>query len=364
MHEELMAAQQYSEIKVVSYLSAKTYRRNHLPFELVPYTAPDINWGYFDYVNPDLDSEEQLDFVRRMSEIIEKFKPDVLHGHYLGTALLLSKLAELHQIPFTLRTHSFDMLERPGRSQRRKILFSQVANPLCIGIFTFPEFVDSFRPFGVPDAKVWPNWPMVNVKRFENVGAKPRTAKVICAGPCVKKKGQAQFVDLALRMRDSGLEFNLYAACDIIGEVRSYNNSQGNPVNICYADPEDMGEVYREHDWLVYTTDISYTTVGLPVGIAEAQASGVGVCWQRIPGRESWQMDYMGGAGILYDSTSELEPILQHQPDEVMIEKGRLNARKCDASEQVKGLVEVWLDVDRAHVGKVDGATGRMPFNL
>ena len=54
----------------------------------------------------------------RMREILEEFKPHVLHAHYLHMAPRLAELGEKYGIPFTIRTHSFDSLKRRSSKPR------------------------------------------------------------------------------------------------------------------------------------------------------------------------------------------------------------------------------------------------------
>ena len=63
-----------------------------------------------------------------------------------------------------------------------------------------------------------------------------------------------------------------------------------------------MPAVYPEHDWLVYPSCTKINKVGLPGAIAEAQAAGLGVCWQELPGRRQEQLDFLGGGGFLRGS--------------------------------------------------------------
>src|SRR5262245_38812291 len=46
----------------------------------------------------------------RVIEAVRDFGPDVIHGHWLTTAPWVAKTASAVGVPFTLRTHSFDLL--------------------------------------------------------------------------------------------------------------------------------------------------------------------------------------------------------------------------------------------------------------
>ncbi len=81
-------------------------------------------------------NDAQGKFLNEMASVIEEFRPDVLHGHYFPTSLILRRLAEIHGIPFTIRTHSFDMLNQ--KRKKMAALYDAVKSPWCIGVFTFP----------------------------------------------------------------------------------------------------------------------------------------------------------------------------------------------------------------------------------
>ena len=340
MHEEMVAVSETCEIKIVSYLVVNNPRKNPLPYTLVEYNDACINWGDFNRVNVDLTNEAQGEFLYEMATVIEAFRPDVLHGHYFATSLITRRLAEIHGIPFTIRTHSFDMLKQ--KPKKMAALYDAVKSPWCIGIFTFPAFTNLFLKNGVAKHKVNSAWPVVKIKRFHNPEKSSITGRVMCCGPCIEKKAHKDFVDLAVKMKQSGLGFDLYTKGEETDLLQLYNESKGSPITIAFCEPERMDAVYKNHDWLVYTSDTKIIRVGLPVSIAEAQASGLGVCWQEMPGRRQEQLDYMGGAGFLFKTIDEVpEIICQPYPDE-MRKRGLENSKKCDVDIHKQMLVETW----------------------
>ena len=95
-----------------------------------------------------------------------------------------------------------------------------------------------------------------------------------------------------------------------------------------------MPAVYPEHDWLVYPSCTKINKVGLPCAIAEAQAAGLGVCWQELPGRRQEQLDFLGGGGFLFHSIDEVPSIIARPYPEVMRQAGFEAARRCDIEQQ------------------------------
>ena len=98
------------------------------------------------------------------------------------------------------------------------------------------------------------------------------------------------------------LECNLYALGYKVAELQEFATERRSPVHfIPPKELEDMPAEYKKHRWLVYTAAAS-GNVGWPLAIAEAQASGVGVCMANI---RPDLPKYVGRAGFLYDSLDE-----------------------------------------------------------
>ena len=343
MQEELLSVSEEFDINIISYMVAESPRKNHLPYQLIEYKDNHLNWGDFNLVNLHFTDKEQKYFLRKMSAVIRKYRPHIMHAHYFPTSLIIRKLSDMHGIPFTLRTHSFDMLQT---NQKRIDAFcNAVDTPLCIGIFTFPAFKNFFIRSGMPDEKIIVSWPVVNVNRFYNTVKPAQTKHILCCGPCTPKKGHDQFIDLADSMRNFGLEFNLYTRGNIEKNIRRYNRSKNDPVNILYTEPEDMPAVYRNHDWLVYPSNIEINEVGFPCSIIEAQASGIGVCWQELPNRKQDQLDFMGGAGFLFKSINDVQQIISKEYPEEMRLLGLENAKKCDVFLHKEKLSLIWNSI-------------------
>jgi hypothetical protein len=109
-----------------------------------------------------------------------------------------------------------------------------------------------------------------------------------------------------------------------------------------------MPAEYKKHRWLVYTAAPAFNTVGWPMAIAEAQASGVGVC---VPNLRSDLRDYVGQSGYLYDSIEEVVDIVSQPYPRELRELGFEQAKKSDAFEHIDLLLDLW----RQAAGRVKG---------
>src|SRR5207247_1376136 len=73
---------------------------------------------------------------RRVPREIRRWKPDVVHAHWAMVAGWAAKLARRADVPWSVRTHSFDILVRPSEDLRT---FAALANDSdCLGVLGMP----------------------------------------------------------------------------------------------------------------------------------------------------------------------------------------------------------------------------------
>jgi hypothetical protein len=263
---------------------------------------------------------------------VRAFRPDVIHGHYTVLADVLAFAAQLVDRPFTLRAHSFDVLGPPLDGIRRKALTDRH----CIGILTFPFTREILTRVGVRDDIVHDCWPVVDFARFHDEG--PNGAAVMNVGACIPKKNMESYVHLGALVRER--KFSLYAMGYGVGKIQALNEELGRPVRISGAiEPADMPAEYKKHEWLVYTASPRERSVGWPVAIAEAQASGVGVCMQNIRPDLG---EYVGAAGFLFDRIEDAAEIIRRPFAETMRRQGFEQARKSDVRQHIHLLEDLW----------------------
>ena len=285
----------------------------------------------------------------RICDAIQEFRPDVLHSHWLHSVKLVGKLARKTGVPFTVRAHSFDSIWPEDASAFRRVPFlSGFAHPshirrargfveddLCLGVLAFPFARARLERAGFPTRKLFDCFPVVNVKRFYDVG--PNGDAIMNVGACIPKKRMEDFVELALRA--PALKFNLYALGYHVDALRDFARTRQSPV--CFVPPlelEEMPKEYKKHRWLVYTAAMN-GNVGWPMAIAEAQASGVGVCIANI--RPDLR-DYAGPSAFFYDSLDEaLKTISRPFPDELR-QLGFEQAKKSDVFQHRDLLFQLW----------------------
>jgi glycosyltransferase involved in cell wall biosynthesis len=310
---ELAAVRERYELCILSTQQANIAEPNHLPYRLVK------------------DREEIL-------AAIHEFKPQVIHAHYMIMGALTGEIAEAAGLPFTLRSHSFDVLETRGRRDDASWAAARdyMRRDNCLGVLGFPFLRDELLEFGVPAGKLLDAQPVVDFARFHDRG--PNGAAVMNMGAVRPKKRMEDFVELARLVPQR--QFNLYAMGYKVEQLKAYSESRGAPVNFMPALPhEAMPAEYKKHTWLVYTAHPDMKSVGWPMAVAEAQAAGVGVC---IAGIRPDLEDYVGGAGYLYRDIQELKDIVAGPVPEAMREAGFEQARKSDIRARIGQLTALW----------------------
>lgn len=292
----------------------------------------------------------------RILDKIKSFKPDVLHTHWLHMAPVIHKLSEKSGVPFTIRSHSFDVLNTRnsyhyvshlynwyrGWPRSRGFMPAQVTKYVnsehCLGVLAFPFARKILEKTGVGSHKIIDCFPVMSYKQFFDKS--PNGNGVMNVGAGIFKKKMQDFIDLAHQVPGRG--FNLYSVGYLTPIIDKYNHDHGRPVNIVApVEPEMMPAEYKKHQWLVYTAEKVLNTVGWPIAVAEAQAAGVGVCLPNI--RDDLQ-DYLDGAGYLYDSIDQVADIIKNDVPAEIRERGFEQARKSDIHVHKHLLTNLWAD--------------------
>jgi glycosyltransferase involved in cell wall biosynthesis len=263
---------------------------------------------------------------------VAELQPDVVHSHELDTARRAYEASRAAGVPFTLRTHSYDVMGLP--EERMRALGSYLNDERCIGVLGFPFAAEPLIRAGVKEEKIRTCFPVVDYERFHDEEANGEA--VMNLGAAQPKKGMGLFLELAKRMPER--EFNLWAIGFGVEDLRRLNEGLGSPVTLMpRTEHDEMPSHYKRHQWLVYTA--AERTVGWPVAIAEAQAAGVGVCMQRIrPDVE----EYVGDGGYVFETIDEVAELISQPPPAALRRRGFEQAAKSDVSGHVELLEQLW----------------------
>ncbi len=314
IHSEIACLQERYEIFTISLIPPSAARHSPVPFE------------HF-----------ELSDMDGITARAREFAPDVIHTHWMHMTGLARHVSRAVRTPYTIRSHSFDLLERPP--DRMAADARLVREDACLGVLGFPWAVERLIEDGAPEDKLRATWPVVDYARFHDES--PNGSDVMNVGACVPKKKMEDFLLLALRMPHR--RFRLYASGYLNPHLRQRKEELGSPAQVVPATPhEDMPREYKRHEWLVYTADWAPRSVGWPIVVAEAQASGVGVC---MPNLRPDLAEYVGDAGYLYESLDEALAIISQPFPEDRRRLGFEHARRSDIAEHVRVLEELWAPV-------------------
>lgn len=279
-----------------------------------------------------------LKYREHMIAAIREFKPALIHCHYLLMVSLVGDLAEECGLPFTVRTHSFDVMEtsRNYLKPEWQGIRDYTRRDNCLGVLAFPFLRKPLEDFGVPSAKLVDVPPVIAFERFHDRG--PNGRAIMNMGAVRPKKQLQDFVELSRLM--PGREFNLYAMGYNVEKLRAYSQERGAPVNFIDPIPHRlMPAEYKKHEWLVYTASPDINSVGWPMAVAEAQAAGVGVC---LAGVRPDMQEYVGAAGHLYKDIESVRELISRPMPAPMREAGFEQARGWDIRDQIHKLTDLW----------------------
>lgn len=329
---EIEAIQGKCEVRIITTKKASMPATNHPPFC-------------------------HIDKLATIREAIEDFRPHVLHTHWLHSARLLGELSKQCKIPFTVRTHSFDSIwddthvtsgwsrifSRSSLPPHVREAIGFIRSHRCLGILAFPFNRARLEKAGIAGDKITDCHPVVNYPLFHDTG--PNGDAIMNVGAAITKKKMEDFIDLGSMLPERS--FNLYAMAYDVDKLHKLNESKGKPINIVTpVELEDMPAQYKKHEWLVYTARMDMASVGWPMSVAEAQASGVGVCVANI--RPDLK-EYVGDAGFLFNSVSEALEIITKPFPEEMRQRGFDQAKKSNIFEHRALLFKLWQRASPAH---------------
>jgi len=155
---------------------------------------------------------------------------------------------------------------------------------------------------------------------------------------CLTNKAMVDFVELSKHIQNR--EFNLYALGHDNNSLKKLSIESGGRVHFKEPVPYSrMPLEYKKHSQMVYTADFQMKTVGWPMAVVEAMASGTIVYMPRIRPDMS---NYIGEAGYLYDDIEEITEMLDKPIDPKIRSLAFEYAQEFDISKKIDILVNAW----------------------
>lgn len=274
---------------------------------------------------------------------IKKFKPDIIHSHYLDTFDLCAKLSIKLQIPFTIKSHSFDILGN-NYDNCKKFVDKINNNNYCLTIIVFPEFIEPLLSFGIKETKLLAMYPTLHINKFINLEVN-NGPHIMSGGAFLPKKNIKGFILLSKKIKEKFPEkqityYSVKENESYYNEILDFNKSHNNPVIFITVQPDKMPLEYKKHQWLIYSACSNLKTVGNPLMIAEAQASGVGVIMYNL--RDSLNM-YVTENGYLYNTDEDVLEIISNDFDPDKRNNAIQISKRYDVEDKIKDLENIWL---------------------
>lgn len=320
---------------------SQTYIKVELEALRKDYDLRVISLDAADIAEPEHHPFQKMTDRKMLMDLIRAFRPQVIHSHYMIMGNAVAGLAEATGLPFTLRSHSFDVLETTGEDARTEWaeIRAFMNRDNCLGVLCFPFLRTPLEQFGIAPAKLVEAPPVISFERFHDRG--PNGTAVMNMGAVRPKKRMEDFVELSRRVPTR--EFNLYAMGYDVRRLQAYSASHGGRLNfIPPLSHNRMPAEYKKHEWLVYTASADMQSVGWPMALAEAQAAGVGVCMADI--RPDLK-DYVGRAGHLYRDLESVCDLISGPVPAEMREAGFEQARRSDIRGHIHKLTDLWQAV-------------------
>ena len=285
---------------------------------------------------------------------IAAFQPDVIHAHYMTNVDVCIQLSNaLGGVPFTIRTHSFDVLGI-GHDHFQKAVKSLSGAGAFRGAIIFPSYRERFLAAGASSEKLIVSQPSISVQRFLDAGSTDAAAqasaswpptRIMSGGAFLPKKNIAGFIAIAQKIHEiyPDCEISYYSvkeAPDYYEKIIALNRAAGNPVIFRTIQREQMPAEYVRHQWLIYGACPTLKTVGYPLMIAEAQAAGVGVIAYHL---RPEMADYVTDAGYLYNTPEDIIRLIKQPFDATRRAAARaLAAERYDIRKNITALEDAW----------------------
>lgn len=284
------------------------------------------------------------DDPRKHMDKIKKFNPDIIHTHFLHNIDVVGHLSLILKKPYSIRTHSFDILSSSNNYLDKIDIIRKINSSKCAFIIVFPEFENLCIKKGIHKDKIITTYPSIAISRFQSVFSLPNGNDIMSGGAFLPKKDIFNFVLLAKKIKeiypDKKVRFySVKEEPEYYDMIIKHNIQNGSPVEFLTKQPSEMPLEYKKHEWLIYSACPILKTVGLPLMIAEAQASGVGVLIYNL--RETIK-DYITENGYIYNTHNEILEIIKKPFDEIKKKQAFEISSRYNIEENIKEIEEKW----------------------
>lgn len=272
-------------------------------------------------------SYKSLLFVKDMIKIFTKFKPHVVHSHYIVPSIFVNFFAKIFRVPTILHGRGQDMNYRPFFSVKSRILllFAGKLNNLILTVCKSMRN-DSIR-FKLPKSKVKVIYNGIDFIKFKPKNkfffSNQRPLELLHAGTYDLRKGQHLIIEACKKLKDNNIKFRLRLMGEGIQRqtlVELINKYElGDYVELMgWVEHENLPNYMEKADVLVFPSK----TEGLPNAVLEAMSMKLVVILTGVDGNLELAQDI---GSILVDVNNPqqiFEAILHYYNNPQKIEIG------------------------------------------
>ncbi|MGH9840440.1 MAG: glycosyltransferase [Blastocatellia bacterium] len=233
-----------------------------------------------------------------LGDVIERFRPDLIHTHWLHYGEIYGAQIERSGLPITVRGHGFEF---NAETAARLCQAKNVA-----GVYLFPHLT---RMAGLADHKIKAVPVAFNPDLYFPRPEKDRglVLRTACALNTKELDTYLRVAQMCANHRFLLVLTRGHKVEWILDEMIELNRSLGGPVEIkANVQHEELAELMRQTAVYLHTTGTEQP-YGMPMSIAEAMASGCYVIGRERPG----SAEYIGDAGKLYNSAEEAAALVR-----------------------------------------------------
>ena len=232
-----------------------------------------------------------------LDQAIERFRPHLVHVHWLNVVEHFRDSAARAGLPITARGHSFEFT--PELVQRLQ------SDPVVASLYLFPHLVDALGQ----KQKVLAVRSAFRPDLYEPGEEKDRYL-VVRVGTSLPTKDLSSFFRIAELCPDHRFVLVLGRATGeeaFTDRLIAENEALGSPVEIrVNLAPEEIAPLLRQAGIFLHTFDPGLP-YGMPMAVGEAMASGCWIVARRCPGSG----EHIGDAGALYDTPEQAAALVR-----------------------------------------------------
>ena len=238
-----------------------------------------------------------------LEQAIADFRPDVVHVHWVSSALHYGLAARAAGLPLTVRSHGFEVTA--------EAIAQLLQNPALRQLVLFPR---QDKYLARPDPRIQFANASFDSRLFAPSSRKDRRM-VLRTTAALPSKDLRLFLEAATRLpqhRFVLIACTVYQREDYVEELKALKAELDSPAELHFDMPrEQLAGFVREAGIFMHTAVgpgmPGYTPIGMPVSIAEAMATGAYVIARDLPELRN----YVGPAGDTYSSLDEACALIQ-----------------------------------------------------